>query len=67
VPQSFRPAFNWQVREVVLMGRARQVNLFAQPAVEDERRVEEAYASWASPTSRTARFVRSPAASSSWC
>ncbi|TDV03875.1 iron complex transport system ATP-binding protein [Raoultella planticola] len=42
VPQSFRPAFNWQVREVVLLGRARQVSLFAQPAVEDERRVEEA-------------------------
>lgn len=42
VPQSFRPAFNWQVREVVLMGRARQVSLFAQPAVDDERRVEEA-------------------------
>ncbi|KFD07317.1 ABC transporter ATP-binding protein [Raoultella planticola] len=42
VPQSFRPAFNWLVREVVLLGRARQVSLFAQPAVEDERRVEEA-------------------------
>ncbi len=25
------------------------------------------YASWASPTSRTARFAHSPAASSSWC
>ncbi len=38
----FRPAFNWLVREVVLLGRSRQVSLFAQPAVEDERRVEEA-------------------------
>ncbi|WP_434640548.1 ABC transporter ATP-binding protein [Klebsiella sp. I138] len=42
VPQSFRPAFNWQVRDVVLMGRARHVDLFAQPATEDERRVDEA-------------------------
>lgn len=38
VPQSFRPAFSWQVRDVVLMGRARHVNLFAQPSAEDERR-----------------------------
>jgi iron complex transport system ATP-binding protein len=37
VPQHFRPAFGWQVRDVVLMGRARHVNLFAQPTAEDER------------------------------
>ncbi|VUS84917.1 ABC transporter ATP-binding protein [Klebsiella huaxiensis] len=42
VPQSFRPAFSWQVRDVVLMGRARHVNLFAQPSAEDERQVQEA-------------------------
>ncbi|MFH2503907.1 ABC transporter ATP-binding protein [Klebsiella indica] len=44
VPQSFRPAFSWQVRDVVLMGRARHVNLFAQPSAQDERRVQEALA-----------------------
>ncbi|MFK3704072.1 iron complex transport system ATP-binding protein [Raoultella sp. BIGb0138] len=42
VPQSFRPAFNWQVRDVVLMGRARHVDLFAQPSAEDERQVQAA-------------------------
>ncbi|XXD09354.1 ABC transporter ATP-binding protein [Klebsiella sp. R445] len=42
VPQSFRPAFSWQVADVVLMGRARQVNLFAQPGDDDRRRVHEA-------------------------
>ena len=31
VPQSFRPAFRWRVSDVVLMGRARHVDLFAQP------------------------------------
>lgn len=44
VPQSFRPAFSWQVRDVVLMGRARHVNLFAQPSAEDRSRVQEALA-----------------------
>lgn len=44
VPQSFRPAFSWQVRDVVLMGRARHVNLFAQPSAEDERQVQDALA-----------------------
>ncbi|MBZ7674526.1 ABC transporter ATP-binding protein [Klebsiella grimontii] len=44
VPQHFRPAFSWQVRDVVLMGRARHVNLFAQPTTEDEREVQEALA-----------------------
>jgi iron complex transport system ATP-binding protein len=42
VPQSFRPAFSWQVQEVVLMGRARHVDLFAQPGAEDRRQVQEA-------------------------
>lgn len=44
VPQSFRPAFGWQVRDVVLMGRARHVDLFAQPGPEDEREVQQALA-----------------------
>ncbi|WP_251276657.1 ATP-binding cassette domain-containing protein, partial [Enterobacter hormaechei] len=44
VPQHFRPAFGWQVRDVVLMGRARHVNLFAQPTAEDEREVQKALA-----------------------
>ncbi|PLO18261.1 ABC transporter ATP-binding protein, partial [Klebsiella pneumoniae] len=42
VPQSFRPAFRWRVSDVVLMGRARHVDLFAQPDEEDTRRVEQA-------------------------
>ena len=44
VPQSFRPAFRWRVSDVVLMGRARHVDLFAQPNEEDARRVEQALA-----------------------
>ena len=44
VPQSFRPAFSWLVRDVVLMGRARHVDLFAQPGPEDERQVQQALA-----------------------
>ncbi|CAH3777331.1 TPA: ABC transporter ATP-binding protein [Klebsiella oxytoca] len=44
VPQHFRPAFSWLVRDVVLMGRARHVNLFAQPSADDERQVQEALA-----------------------
>ena len=44
VPQSFRPAFRWRVSDVVLMGRARHVDLFAQPDEEDARRVEQALA-----------------------
>ncbi|MEO3988505.1 ABC transporter ATP-binding protein [Pseudocitrobacter cyperus] len=39
VPQSFRPAFAWRVRDVVLMGRARHIALFAQPKREDEQQV----------------------------
>ncbi len=39
VPQSFHPAFAWQVQDVVLMGRARHVGLFSQPTVEDKRQV----------------------------
>ncbi|ADO48384.1 ABC transporter ATP-binding protein [[Enterobacter] lignolyticus] len=42
VPQSFRPAFAWQVHDVVLMGRARHVALFAQPSAGDDARVSEA-------------------------
>ncbi|MFV0262430.1 MAG: ABC transporter ATP-binding protein [Kluyvera sp.] len=42
VPQSFRTAFAWRVKEVVLMGRARHIALFAQPQEEDERQVLEA-------------------------
>ncbi len=44
MPQHFRPAFGWQVRDVVLMGRARHVNLFAQPTADDEREVQKALA-----------------------
>lgn len=44
VPQSFRPAFAWRVRDVVLMGRARHIALFAQPKKEDEHRVIQALA-----------------------
>lgn len=44
VPQSFRPAFPWQVEDVVLMGRARQVALFAQPTAEDHASVAQAMA-----------------------
>lgn len=42
VPQSFRPAFSWRVEEVVLMGRARHIALFAQPSPEDVRLVADA-------------------------
>ena len=42
VPQSFRPAFGWSVREVVLMGRARSIGLFSQPSPENEKRCEKA-------------------------
>lgn len=44
VPQSFRPTFAWRVKEVVLMGRARHIALFAQPQEEDERQVLNALA-----------------------
>lgn len=44
VPQSFRPAFAWRVRDVVLMGRARHIALFAQPKQEDEQQVMQALA-----------------------
>jgi ABC-type cobalamin/Fe3+-siderophores transport systems, ATPase components len=44
VPQSFRPAFAWRVRDVVLMGRARHIALFAQPKREDEQQVMQALA-----------------------
>lgn len=44
VPQSFRAAFAWRVKEVVLMGRARHIALFSQPQEEDERQVLEALA-----------------------
>lgn len=44
VPQSFRPAFAWRVREVVLMGRARHIALFSQPQEEDEQQVMAALA-----------------------
>ncbi len=50
------------------MGRARHVDLFAQPDEEDARRVEQALAQlgiarpWPKMTS-----APSPAASSSWC
>lgn len=44
VPQSFDPAFAWQVEEVVLMGRARQVALFSQPSAADHQRVLETLA-----------------------
>jgi iron complex transport system ATP-binding protein len=44
VPQSFRPAFAWNVHEVVLMGRARHVALFSVPSQDDEERVAQALA-----------------------
>lgn len=44
VPQSFRPAFAWQVRDVVLMGRARHVALFSVPTAEDNAQVAAALA-----------------------
>jgi ABC-type cobalamin/Fe3+-siderophores transport systems, ATPase components len=44
VPQSFRPAFAWRVRDVVLMGRARHIALFSQPRKEDEQQVMAALA-----------------------
>ncbi|TDN60172.1 iron complex transport system ATP-binding protein [Scandinavium goeteborgense] len=44
VPQSFHPAFAWQVQDVVLMGRARHVGLFSQPSAEDRHLVEKALA-----------------------
>ncbi|HGH3373181.1 TPA: ABC transporter ATP-binding protein [Kluyvera cryocrescens] len=44
VPQSFRTAFAWRVKEVVLMGRARHIALFAQPQEEDEQQVLKALA-----------------------
>jgi iron complex transport system ATP-binding protein len=42
VPQSFRPAFAWQVQEVVLMGRARHVAIFSQPSADDRQHVAQA-------------------------
>lgn len=44
VPQSFRPAFAWNVHEVILMGRARHVALFSVPSQDDEKRVAQALA-----------------------
>lgn len=44
VPQSFRPAFGWQVQDVVLTGRARHVALFAQPSTDDQQQVMQALA-----------------------
>lgn len=44
VPQSFRPAFAWQVQDVVLMGRARHVALFSQPTADDRQQVKKALA-----------------------
>lgn len=44
VPQTFRPAFAWRVRDVVLMGRARHIALFSQPRAEDEQEVMKALA-----------------------
>jgi iron complex transport system ATP-binding protein len=42
VPQAFRPAFAWQVQDVVLMGRARHVALFSQPSADDRQQVTQA-------------------------
>ncbi len=67
VPQSFRPAFRWRVSDVVLMGRARHVDLFAQPDEEDARRVEQALAQLGIAARPKMTSVPSPAASSSWC
>lgn len=67
VPQSFRPAFRWRVSDVVLMGRARHVDLFAQPDEEDARRVEQALAQLGIAALPGMTSTRSPAASSSWC
>ncbi|GHK50916.1 hypothetical protein KPZU09_06520 [Klebsiella pneumoniae] len=67
VPQSFRPAFRWRVSDVVLMGRARHVDLFAQPDEEDARRVEQALAQLGIAARPKMTSAPSPAASSSWC
>ena len=69
VPQSFRPAFGWQVRDVVLMGRARHVDLFAQPGPEDEREVQQALAQLgiAALANRLSRPVRRTAAVGAHC
>ena len=67
VPQSFRPAFRWRVSDVVLMGRARHVDLFAQPDEEDARRLSMRWRSWGLPPWPGMTSTRSPAASSSWC
>lgn len=67
VPQSFRPAFRWRVSDVVLMGRARHVDFFAQPDEEDARRVEQALAQLGIAALAKMTSVPSPAASSSWC
>ncbi|MDF7680812.1 ABC transporter ATP-binding protein [Enterobacteriaceae bacterium ESL0689] len=42
VPQTFRPTFDWRVQDVVLMGRARHIGLFAQPDKTDEQHALDA-------------------------
>ncbi|MCS5881145.1 ABC transporter ATP-binding protein [Klebsiella variicola subsp. variicola] len=49
VPQSFRPAFRWRVSDVVLMGRARHVDLFAQPARRMPGGLRTRWRSWGLP------------------
>ncbi|MDD8026695.1 MAG: ABC transporter ATP-binding protein [Acidobacteriota bacterium] len=44
VPQEHASAFNYAVRDFILMGRAPYLGLFASPAAEDEARAAEALA-----------------------
>ncbi|OKL75086.1 iron complex transport system ATP-binding protein [Klebsiella pneumoniae MGH 31] len=67
VPQSFRPAFRWRVSDVVLMGRARHVDLFAQPTRRMPGGLSRRWRSWGLPPWPKMTSVPSPAASSSWC
>lgn len=42
VPQQFSPTFAYSVFDIVLMGRARHVGLFANPTAKDRAKAEEA-------------------------
>lgn len=44
VPQSFTPPFDYQTRDIVLMGRARHISLFRAPSHHDRHLAEEAMA-----------------------
>jgi iron complex transport system ATP-binding protein len=44
VPQTFTPPFDYQARDIVLMGRARHIGLFRAPSRRDQQQAEEAMA-----------------------